>query len=123
MTPANISSCPAGSLGRLPAVRLTGGLNPPHRWALILLRRKETITLLSIGSALRSAPAEHSEQKQSPPLPNDCWGVHCKKCFILTCTGVDFSVSMYHSYINFPDLLNPSESLKSHGVKLEFAAV
>lgn len=78
MTLAYISSCPAGSLGRLPAVRLTGGLNPPHRWALILLRRKETITLLSVGSALRSVPAEHSEQKQSPPLSNDCRGVHCK---------------------------------------------
>lgn len=65
--------------GRPPATRLTGGLNPPHRWALILLRRKETITLLCFGSALRSAPAERAEKKQPPPAPTDHWGgVHCK---------------------------------------------
>ncbi|CAB1442730.1 unnamed protein product [Pleuronectes platessa] len=62
----------AASGGFQPA-RLTGGLNPPHRWALILLRRKETITLLCFGSALRSAPAERCEQKQSPPPPSDRW--------------------------------------------------
>lgn len=67
MTSAHFSSCPAGRLRQLPAARLTGGPNPPHRWALILLRRKETITLLILGSMLRSAPADCSEQKQSPP--------------------------------------------------------
>lgn len=67
VTSAHFSSGPAGRLRQLPAARLTGGLNPPHRWALILLRRKETITLLSLGSVLGSAPADRPEQKQSPP--------------------------------------------------------
>lgn len=44
--------------------------------SIILLRRKETITLLSFASVVRSAPANCSQQKQSPPPPKHRRGAH-----------------------------------------------
>lgn len=67
---ADRNSHPCGGLWRRPAARLTGGPEPTTLLLLILLRRKETITLLRFGSVVKSAPANCSQQKRSPPPPS-----------------------------------------------------